>query len=251
MTKKIKSTTQDHLSLILELYNRIPQGRKTTAQLLQMELMQAGIERDIRTIQRNLDLISNYFDVDKDTRDKPYGYSKNLHPKMVLGPRESIILGLAEAYLRAALPNGLSSVIDSAFIQIQDSSISTRLPFLSIKKIRVDMNMQPNIPNDQFSCTFERICLALTCQRLITIKEHNHTVLKNVEPLGLILTDTELYLIHRTQEIEHMPVSRIQAIEVSTFSFNYPENFDLGSYDLLFLKQKENENLLHKSQLTI
>ncbi|TLS78557.1 hypothetical protein FD720_04950 [Photobacterium damselae subsp. damselae] len=52
MAKKVKPTTREHISLALELYNRIPQGRKVTAQILQEELRQSGIERDIRTIQR-------------------------------------------------------------------------------------------------------------------------------------------------------------------------------------------------------
>ncbi|MDD9173772.1 hypothetical protein ERW49_18115 [Aliivibrio finisterrensis] len=234
MTKKIKSNTQEHLSLILELYCRIPQGRKTTAQLLQKELALAGIERDIRTIQRNLELISNYFDVDKDTRDKPYGYSRKLHQKMVLGLRESIILGLAEVYLRAALPNELSSVIDSAFIQIKNSSISTLPPLLSTRKVHADIDISSHLQSVQLYSIFERICLALTCQRLITIKKHNHSIHKNVEPLGLILTNTELYLIYRTEAIKHMPISHIHTIDVSTFLFDYPDGFNLESYNLLF-----------------
>ncbi|PSV24148.1 hypothetical protein [Photobacterium kishitanii] len=251
MAKKIKPTTREHISLALELYNRIPQGRKVTAQMLQEELRQSGIERDIRTIQRNLDLIVTYFNVDKDTRDKPYGYSRHLQSKFVLGPREHIILGLAESYLRSVLPQALSAVIDSTFIQIQTLTLSTFIPFHISSKVHVGIDLHTQMQCPQFNSVFERICLALAYQRVITIEDKYFTRQSNIQPLGLVLADTELYLIYQQQEEKHIAVNHIHAIEVSTFTFDYPTNFNLVGYKLLFLKDENNENLPYSSQLTI
>ncbi|TLS67715.1 WYL domain-containing protein [Photobacterium damselae] len=230
MAKKVKPTTREHISLALELYNRIPQGRKVTAQILQEELRQSGIERDIRTIQRNLDLIVTYFNVDKDTRDKPYGYSRHLQSKFILGPREHVILGLAESYLRSVLPPALSAVIDSTFIQIQTLTLSTLIPFHISSKVHVVSDLQARLQYPQFNSVFERLCLALAYQRVITIEDKYLTRHSNIQPLGLVLAETELYLIYQQQEEKHMAINHIHTIEVSTFTFDYPANFNLEDY---------------------
>ena len=187
MAKKIKPTTREHISLALELYNRIPQGRKVTAKMLQEELKQSGIKRDIRTIQRNLDLIVTYFNVDKDTRDKPFGYSRYLKSKLVLGPRENIILGLAESYLRTILPQELSTVIDSTFGQIQMLSLSRPSQFCIKSKVCTDLIQASNIQPININTLFENICFALVHQRLITMESYHSIIHKNIKPLGIII----------------------------------------------------------------
>ncbi|MDK2631680.1 hypothetical protein QO216_23075, partial [Vibrio vulnificus] len=115
MTTTRKPTTTEQLSLAFELYHRIPRGRKVTAQQLQLELASIGIERDIRTIQRNLDVVVHYLDVDKETRGKTYGYSRQLNSHLVLGPRESVILKPSKAIARVTLPSSMQLAIEAAF----------------------------------------------------------------------------------------------------------------------------------------
>lgn len=76
MAKHRKPSIADGISFVFELYKRIPIRRKITASELQVQLKEINLERDIRTIQRNLDVLAHYFDVEKDTRDKPHGYSR-------------------------------------------------------------------------------------------------------------------------------------------------------------------------------
>ncbi|MDN3683555.1 hypothetical protein QW180_02815 [Vibrio sinaloensis] len=91
-----------------------------------------GITRDIRTIQRNLDVVVQYLDVDKDTRNKPYGYSRRLTSSFVLGPRESIVLQLAKAMISDALPDQLHYAVESAFST--DTQQPAQLSGLTTKK---------------------------------------------------------------------------------------------------------------------
>ena len=67
----------DTVMLVIELLRRIPRNRKVTASELHQELSEAGWERDLRTIQRQLDAISDCFSqyIERDDRSKPYGYS--------------------------------------------------------------------------------------------------------------------------------------------------------------------------------
>ncbi|MDP2771333.1 MAG: WYL domain-containing protein, partial [Giesbergeria sp.] len=52
--------------LMVELLRRIPRGRKITARELHQQLKDAGFERDLRSIQRQLETLSEHFDIERD-----------------------------------------------------------------------------------------------------------------------------------------------------------------------------------------
>lgn len=58
----------------LGLLRRIPCSQRITAQELHQQLTDAGIERNVRTIQRQLERFSQYFDLECDDRCRPYGW---------------------------------------------------------------------------------------------------------------------------------------------------------------------------------
>ena len=66
--------THETVQLALELLRRIPRIRYVTAASLREELTGIGIVRDLRTIQRQLEMLSDHFDIERDMRSKPYGY---------------------------------------------------------------------------------------------------------------------------------------------------------------------------------
>ena len=109
-----RSGTLETTLLAIELLRRIPRGRKVTAAELCAQLQGIGIERDLRTIQRQLDLLSEHFKLDRDTRSKPYGYSwpKDSDGLSVpgLNLHESLLLRLAEEHLRNLLPHLLQEL---------------------------------------------------------------------------------------------------------------------------------------------
>ena len=69
-----RPTNMETLLLALELLKRIPRSRKITAADLHAQLSSGGIQRDLRTIQRQLELLSAHFDIERDDSSKPYGY---------------------------------------------------------------------------------------------------------------------------------------------------------------------------------
>jgi predicted metal-dependent phosphoesterase TrpH len=69
-----RSETIETVLLAVELLRRIPRRRKVTARQLHEQLRDAGIERDLRTIQRQLEMLSEHFDIERDDQSKPYGY---------------------------------------------------------------------------------------------------------------------------------------------------------------------------------
>ena len=60
-----RSSNNEVASLSLEILKRIPKKRKITAKEIQEQLSSSGIERSLRTIQRNLDMLSRDFDIGK------------------------------------------------------------------------------------------------------------------------------------------------------------------------------------------
>ena len=97
--------------LALELLRRIPRNRSISSVELHQQLSDAGIERELRTIQRQLEVLSVHFEIYRDQRSKPYGYrwkEKSAGLALpTLSPQESLLLGLAEEYLKNLLSTKL------------------------------------------------------------------------------------------------------------------------------------------------
>ncbi|CAK1705593.1 WYL domain-containing protein [Vibrio crassostreae] len=237
MTITNKPTTTEQLSLAFELYHRIPKGRKATAQQLQLELSHAGIERDIRTIQRNLDVVVQYLDVDKDTRNKPYGYSRELISQIVLGPRESIVLQLAKALVTDVLPTPLHYAVESAFQLIlnhQHSYPGVQQPNGQSNKVMTNIEHGSYTEITELTGTFEPLSLALTYQRLISVTFINEHVIESIKPLGLVLSSDTFHLVyqHTNNECDSLPLNQIKTVKVLTFHFDYPSSFQLSDYQI-------------------
>ena len=112
-----RSDTLETVLLAVELMRRIPRGRKVTAGELHQQLKDAGIERELRTIQRQLEMLSEHFEIERDDRSKPYGYRWLEQAKALampnLTPQESLLLQLAEEHLKNLLPPRLMKSMDA------------------------------------------------------------------------------------------------------------------------------------------
>ena len=115
--------TLDTALLMVELLRRIPRGRKITTRELHSQLKNAGFERDLRTIQRQLEVLSEHFSIERDERSKPYGYRWLEHAPGLAVPhlsaQESLLLQLAHEHLRHLLPARLMQSMEGFFTQAQ------------------------------------------------------------------------------------------------------------------------------------
>ena len=82
--------SMEALQVSLELLRRIPKGRSVTAPQLKRQLADAGIDRDIRTIERQLEALSVHFEIERDETSKPYRYCWDERAKGISLPRRSI-----------------------------------------------------------------------------------------------------------------------------------------------------------------
>lgn len=232
------------VALALELLRRIPRGRKVSASELHRQLSEAGFQRDLRSIQRQLEVLSERFDIERDDRTKPYGYRWKERAEALSVPalteQQSLLLALAEHQLRNLLPASLLKSMDSFFSQAR----ANLDPFSNAKrerewlgKVRVVSETQPLLPPKIKPGVFEQVGNALYNNLWLIVGYRNaagHSAKADVMPLGLAQQGTRLYLVCRFRDYKNertLAIHRITAAKASTLSFERPADFNLQRYD--------------------
>lgn len=238
-----RASTQETLALSLELLKRISK-RKVTARELHQQLKDIGIERDIRSIQRNLEMLCEHFDIIRDERSKPYSYTWNKDSKGFsaarLSPQESLLLSLAEDYLSNLLPVNVLSSLSSFFEQAKynlNPTGSSNKEHDWLKKVRVVSETQPLLPPKIDSDVFGAVTQALYNDLLLDVDYHNSKQEQKsatVKPLGLAQQGSRFYLVCRFEGYDNersLALHRIHKATVSHFKFKRPPEFKLSQYD--------------------
>ena len=239
-----RSDTLETVLLAVELLRRIPRGRKVTAGELHKQLKDAGIDRDLRTIPRQLEMLSEHFEIERDDRSKPYGYRWLEQAKALavpnLTPQESLLLQLAEEHLKNLLPSRLMKFMEGFFSQAKRNlgpDSSARLEREWPGKVRVVATSQPLLPPKIVPGVFEIVSEALYSNRWLHLDYRNSAGKRNkveVMPLGLVQQGTRHYLVCRYRGYDNernLALHRILSAEMSTLTFDRPKEFDLKKYD--------------------
>lgn len=239
-----RSDTKETVLLALELMRRIPRVRKVTAKELHEQLADSGMGRDLRTIQRQLEMLSEHFDIERDDRNKPYGYrwkdrAKGLALPM-LTEQESLLLTLSEQHLRHLLPASLMKSMEAFFIQARENLA----PYSNAKrerewlqKVRVVSTTQPLLPPEVKPGVFDQVSNALYANQWLAVDYQNVTGKRtnaDVMPLGLAQQGPRMYLVCRFDGYDNersLAMHRIHSAQASTLCFERPKDFDLEQYD--------------------
>jgi predicted DNA-binding transcriptional regulator YafY len=230
--------------IALELLRRIPKGRTVTAPQLKRQLAAAGIERDVRTIERHLVSLSGHFEIDRDETSKPYRYSWKASSKGISLPtltaQECLLLTLAEQQLKQLRPprlmNSMSAFFAQARNQLNDQP-TARQEREWLKKVRVVGTSQPLLPPIVDNKIFEQVCVALYGDQWLTVQYHNaagEEIKSRVMPLGLVQQGPRMYLVCRFEgytDERNLALHRILSANASSLSFKRPPEFDLKKYD--------------------
>ena len=235
------------LHLSLELLRRIPRHHKVSASELHAEILAAGYQRDIRTIQRQLDELCKHFSIEQDNTSKPFGYrwKGEAHSLSLPGltEQESLLLSLAELHLRNLLPTALMKSMEGFFEQarrnlsIGSTKSSAKLAREWMKKVRVVGTTMPSIPPKVASQVFAEVSRSLYNNHLLDITYTNaqgRTMAKRVMPLGLAQQGVRLFMPCRFegyQDTRNLALHRIKSAASTGLAFDRPEDFDLATYD--------------------
>jgi predicted DNA-binding transcriptional regulator YafY len=243
-----KPNTLETVQFTLELLKRIPRQHKVSAPELHKQMMDAGWQRDLRTVQRQLDELSQHFEIDRDDRSRPFGYQWKPQAKGLsvpgLNEKESLLLALAEQHLRNLLPAEVMKSMSPFFEQARtnlaphnDQSTRSRAARDWMKKVRVVSTTQPLLPPPIKAGIFEAVSSALYGDSWLDVKyknSSNRTVTASVMPLGLAQQGPRLYLVCRFRGYENersLALHRMLEATDSRLAVDRPANFDLQKFD--------------------
>lgn len=239
-----RSDTHETVLLALEILHRIPRDRKVSAPDIHKQLISAGINRDIRTVQRQLDMLSGHFDIERDNRSKPYGYSWKKGSKgfsmPLLTEQESLLLTLAEQHLKSLLPEGLMKSMNPFFETARQNLVTDTKSKLSrewLNKVRTVSENQPLLPPKIDSKVFEAVSNALFKNHWLEIEYTNaggYPSKSLAMPLGLAQQGPRLYLVCRYQGYDNersLALHRMVKAKETTLTFERPKEFNLAKYD--------------------
>lgn len=243
-----RSDTRESVLLALELMRRIPRNRTITAKELCDQLADTEVARDLRTIQRQLDMLSEYFEIDRDDSEKPYRYCWKERARgmalPMLSEQESLLLTLAEQHLRSLLPASLMKSMDGFFTQAranltqnEETKGKAKREREWLSKVRVVSTTQPLLAPKIQSVVFEQVSNALYSNLLLNVDYQNQAGKRTqaeVMPLGLAQQGPRFYLVCRFKGFDNersLALHRIISAQASEFSFERPKDFDLEQYD--------------------
>lgn len=234
--------TRETVLLALELLKRIPKHRKVSARELHAQLPE-HLGRDLRTVQRQLDMLSEQFEIERDASSKPYGYrwkerSAGLAMPM-LTEQESLVLALAEAHLGQLLPAHVMRSMEGFFAQAA-RHLTVRghgqPEHEWLGKVRVVSTSQPLLAPALAPGVFEVVSDALFWNRWLLLDYRNaggQRTAITVMLLGLAQQGPRLYLVCRYRGFDNersLALHRIARAQASTETFERPKDFRLEQY---------------------
>ena len=234
------------LKLSLELLKRIPKGRTITAPELRQQLIDADakFEREPRTIQRLLETLSTFYDIERDDSCKPYRYCWKENAKGLtlpgLSTQESLLLTLAEQQLSSLLPAKLMKSMEGFFTQargqLKENGASQREREW-LDKVRVVSTSQPLLPPKVDADVFRQVSDALYGNQWLDVNYKNAEGDRNasrVMPLALAQQGPRMYLVCRYEGYDNercLALHRFISAKASTLTFDRPKDFDLKQFD--------------------
>lgn len=232
------------LQISHELLRRIPKGRTVTAPELHQQLADAGFERDMRTIQRQLETLAELYELDRDDSSKPYRYCWKEKAKGLslpsLSAQESLLLMLAEQHLSSLLPAKLMKSMEGFFAQARSQlgdKASSQREREWLQKVRVVSTSQPLLPPKIDPIVFDQVSNALYGNQWLEVDYKNAAgkrTTTRVMPLGLAQQGPRMYLVCRFDGYDNertLALHRILSARASTLTFERPKGCDLKQYD--------------------
>lgn len=241
MSDKTKSAVERKLQIL----SMIPRKRKIGIAEIETRLKDLDIEIGKRTVQRDLVDLSGWFAIACDDK-KPYGWSWLPDADILDIPRmepvSALTFKMAQQYLSLLMPpsafRSLSPYFNHASKVLCDEK-QVRLQSWS-DKIRIINRTQPLLHPDMdgqiMETVYESMLEGKRFSAVYRRRGHFETVEYRVNPLGIVLADSVIYLVCTLQDycmlkdVKQIALHRIVSAEKLDMQAAVPEGFDLHKY---------------------
>ncbi len=229
--------------LYLEILRIIPKTRYIGIQDICHHLDSIGMQRDKRTIQRIMPKLCEYFEIEADTRSRPYGYRWKSHARglevPLLNASDSLVLALAQQQLKHLLPANIMHSMEPFFTQAQytlrfDRANTPERAWQD--KICIAPTSQPLLPAALDQTILDTVSSALFEDHMLEIEYRNQFGIqytRRVMPLALVQQEPVLYLVVRFDgyhDNRHLALHRIISAKLLHRTFERPQDFNLRQY---------------------
>lgn len=227
----------------LAMLNMIPRApRKITVKELQDRLNGKGYATTERSIQRDLNTLSQVFSLYCDNRSKPYGWQFTREAAIVdlpgMEPATALAFKLAEVFLQPLLPPTTLKELQPHMLRAEQVLAHTKAGLSAWpNKVRVLPRGQQLQAPDVDGQVVEVVYRALLEERRFNCLYHSRssgeTKQQQVSPLGLVFRNGVIYLVCTLvdyQDIRQLVLHRMEQTELTDITATAPEGFDLDTY---------------------
>lgn len=190
--------------------------RKISAAELTERVRSRGFDVTKRTIERNLQLLSQTFPIHSDERSRPYGWSwsqdADTFTLPAMSPVQALTLSLARDHLASLLPSSLMQTL-APYFQCADNVLMSGESVKNMAGWR------------------EKVAIVPSNQALIP-PPYDEEVVETVHPLGLVQRGAVIYLVAATDDagIRILALHRIQSAKMLDMPVSVPAGFCLARY---------------------
>lgn len=226
---------------MLQLLPRYP-GSKSV-RILKEELAQEGFVTTERTIQRDLNTLSEIFPITADEDLKPYRWSWATGAKALeipsMGANEALTFRLAEAFLKELLPRTTLKYLEPHFQRAREVLKKSTVSGLKDwhKKVRIIPRGQQLLPAKIATKVLDVVYEALLRGHRFSATYHprdtEYAKEYEVSPLGLVFRHGIIYLVctlWNYQDIVQLAMHRIGTANLLNEKVKRPKDFDLETY---------------------
>lgn len=236
-------TAYRHL-LMLRMIPRYP--RKIDTATIEQRLLQQGIVIHRRSIQRDLEMLSQLFPLASDDREKPFGWSWSADAPALdlptLSPTDALVYRMAADYLNKLMPKSVLKQLAPHFRQAdQVLNATDRQTFKNwpdkIRSINRGQPLQPpDINPEIFAVVSDALLEGKRFQTAYLRRGQQEPASWTINPLGLVLHDRLMTLIctvgnyAELKDVRMLHLHRIQSAERRQDEALVPDGFSLDDW---------------------
>ena len=225
------------------MLREIPRApRRIDARTLHERLSGHGFETTLRTVQRDLKMLSTVFPITSDEPARPTGWwwaDREVHDLPSMDPSTALTFVLAERFLAPLLPPASLRYLEPHFVRARSVLGGLHRSGLGRWASKVRMLARgltlspPVVGEDVVETVYEALLEGKRFTCMYVSRGETSAREYSVSPLGLVFRDGVIYLVATLwhyEDIVQLALHRMRSTERSAEAVTPPEGFDMDRY---------------------